>query len=1209
MSSVPLPLAPYPGLRAFRPEEAHIFCGRAEHRAEVLDLLGDARFLAVVGASGSGKSSLILAGLLPDIRDGQLIGVDAETVRIISLQPGLRPFANLADALSAELGATLPIETMLRRGPLGLVQTLDEVENQSNRALVIVVDQFEEIFRFAEMSSAQLAREEQRSAERPLIDGAQNEAQAFVNLLLQTCAQTRHVVFVLLTMRSEFLARCDQFTGLPEAISRSQFLTPRLNRQQLEQAIARPLEHYAASIQPELVNVILNQISPEQDQLPLMQHTLARMWERRRASETTGPITLTLEDYKAVGGLADALNNHGDALCEELARGPHHIAESKIEKFFRALAHHPAPNVPPVRRPISVAQLAAETGLSTAEVRTIADAFRAEGCHLLMPPVTKVRELADDSVLDISHESLLRQWQRLKRWLDTEWQQRRMAEELCVSMQDWERTAPPEKADPVRRFVRWKEAGEAVATRLYRDAAPALFSTSAPTTLPAWARRYGIDWPRLDAFCEQAFRWKKVTSILSKAGVGLVFLSLSLLLAVLEAVRQEMRAEKLSHQAGAALVQEKAARAEAEKSREQATSALAEARRSLQSADQSGQALVSSVEQKRAIELVESGTDLEALTAQARAALADTSARTPEITALVETLVKRGLVQLPETHPPRVSTTGLADAALSTPAVIALKLPPQPAPAPVVSFLKTADGLYVVAGAKGSPVTGCWKASGEAVGSPWSFETIRFVPVPDAAGVVVVAGDGQLRFISGPGHAASTAVNGETIVFGRVIQPSDSRFVLFGTASGRIGLWDPAASSKPRLFNTGLAGVVNGLDYSQTRNAVLASGDENWVKFWLLPRVSKGEFPVSNLPSEAEFFDAGPAVRDVTFSPKGTLMLLPSGVAEAQLRSVAAGAPLVATLRHQERVWFAKFSPDGSMIATSDISGRVYLWDVQAALSARKTSRTDRFFAPAIDPAESQWIRVMDLGPRGFGPDPAILSGHRSRLTALEWAPDGDFLVTAGEDGLAIVWQDPRLRLSGKFKDVPYLLPSHPGGVTGAAISPEGRLIATTGADRVARIYPLRPVMRGKFREWGGPKTTGIKGGGDLALLSEGDASSEKYRQYFLSEQPAKTKGLVFRLNPESFYINARWDYAFTPRTLLRTTKVRVRLLDETGQPTGDFVEAQPVDWGPPADSSYDFDLSPGLIRKLGLHPGQSVELEIPLLSPAAPPPARAAAL
>ena len=230
MSAAPLPPAPYPGLRAFRPEEARIFCGRAEHRAEVLDLLGHARFLAVVGASGSGKSSLVLAGLLPDIRDGQLIGVDAETVRIVSLQPGLRPFANLADALTTELGSTLQIETMLRRGPLGLVQILDEVENESERALIIVVDQFEEIFRFADMNEAQLAREEQHYSDRPLLDGTQNEAQAFVNLLLQTSAQPRHLVYVLLTMRSEFLARCDQFTGLPEAISRSQFLTPRLDR-------------------------------------------------------------------------------------------------------------------------------------------------------------------------------------------------------------------------------------------------------------------------------------------------------------------------------------------------------------------------------------------------------------------------------------------------------------------------------------------------------------------------------------------------------------------------------------------------------------------------------------------------------------------------------------------------------------------------------------------------------------------------------------------------------------------------------------------------------------------------------------------------------------------------------------------------------------------------------------------------------------------
>ena len=136
----------------------------------------------------------------------------------------------------------------------------------------MLIDQFEELFRFRE-AARRLA-----GPATPDVYTAQRGIQ-FVDLLLQTAEQTDRPVYVILTMRSEFMGDCDAFFGLPEAISSSQFLTPRLTREQLAEAIKGPLEQFHATIRPEVLNQIVNEVGSDPDELPLMQHALLRMWE------------------------------------------------------------------------------------------------------------------------------------------------------------------------------------------------------------------------------------------------------------------------------------------------------------------------------------------------------------------------------------------------------------------------------------------------------------------------------------------------------------------------------------------------------------------------------------------------------------------------------------------------------------------------------------------------------------------------------------------------------------------------------------------------------------------------------------------------------------------------------------------------------------------------------------------------------------------
>lgn len=1161
-SSSPRPPVPYPGLRAFRPEETLVFSGRGQHRAEVLDLLGASRLLAVVGPSGSGKSSLVLAGLLPDILAGQLIGVDPETVRIVSLQPGLRPFSHLAEALARELKTELALEPLLRRGPLGLVQTLDELEEEPPEgpslllepdekplppppaALVLVVDQFEEIFRFADMSEAQLRREGGDSAPA-LVDGTQNEAQAFVNLLLQSAAQDRHLIYVLLTMRSEFLARCDQFSGLPEAISRSQFLTPRLNRQQLEQAITRPLEYFDAAIAPELVNLILNQISPAQDQLPLMQHALARMWERRAGD------VLTLEDYRAVGGLTEALNNHCEEICLELVKGG--MTLDQIERFFRTLAHQDTAQVPPVRRPARVIQISEETGLTTEEVRRIADAFRAERTHLLMPPTTKVAVLRDDQFIDISHESLLRQWKQLRVWIAREWRQRQMLLELEQSRENWA-LPEPRKMGPVTWLSRWRSAGDAVATRVYREANSVFFGPKACLQLPASARRYGIDWPRLQSFCKLAFRWKQVTSVMSAMGLGLVIMSVLLVSAMITAVVGMRKAEQ--------------ARVEAHRAMNAAKAALDE--------ESKARAVAKATADDAVSRLVDSQAQAESLKAVVNATLKHEVAPSEEVLKLLQAENIRGFVQLPQTVVSTVTPTVADDL------VAPVTLPPtflSKKANPVLAFLRDPGGLCLLVGAKGVSTTSVWTLQGQGVGE-FAFEATTFNAHETGEAVVATSGGKEAFLILGRNNAVASGPGSQFIYTGKLIDLKQ-KLVLLGT-SGGVGLWMANKNTAPRLIPADKPGIINGVDFSQGRRLILASGDEKWAKLWTIPQGAANEEGTKLEPSKnsQEFYATAP-IRGATFSADGNLLLLPAGVPELQVVALDPRMnSATAVLEHQGPVGVAKFSPNSRMIASADTSGRVYLWDI--SLAGRGMSQENL------------------KAPR----KPLVLSGHRARLTGLQWSSDSSFFVTAGEDGICLIWQNARERLSGSFSEAPMLLPSHPGGVTGLALSPDARFVATAGVDGVARIFPLRPILTGKFREWGGPKVQGIRGGGELALMSEADVTKPEFRNLFLPKQPDGTKGLVYRLNPEAYYVNARWNYSFTPRALLRSTKVIVRRAGADRNDPAQNVEAQAVDWGPPESSGYGIDLSRGLIDRLRLQKDEEVEVEIKILPPVpAPPP------
>ena len=455
---------PYPGLRPFEDEDQPLFFGREAQVSDMLLQLEDHRFVAVVGSSGSGKSSLVRAGLLPAVREGFLLGT-TDWLTII-IKPGHEPYRRLVRALSPATCRTqgakvvptyddplTPDETAtlatLRRTDRGLLTVLDQLAISLGSKVMIVVDQFEELFAF------------RRAGVNRDTVASRDEAAAFVGMLIRSASQPAGRVWAILTMRSDFIGDCEAFLGLPEQISHSEFLVPRLDRGQMEEAIARPaaVEEGAFktfTFEEGLLNRIINDAGDRPDQLPLMQHALMRTWKHAVArAGPDGAVEVTPEDYEAAGGIEMALSLHADAAWNEIKDDP---KKAHIARRLFLLLCDISPDGQITRRRPQVTEIQAVTGASVAEIEQVVRVFQRDDRNFLLPPPPQ--HLTAESYLDICHEALLRQW----RLFAGEWQEeerrdaselRRLAELASLRKQGQDVGLLP--AQDLERIARWEK--------------------------------------------------------------------------------------------------------------------------------------------------------------------------------------------------------------------------------------------------------------------------------------------------------------------------------------------------------------------------------------------------------------------------------------------------------------------------------------------------------------------------------------------------------------------------------------------------------------------------------------------------------------------------------------------------------------------------------------------------------------------------------
>ncbi len=497
MTDESLQRPPYPGLRAFRREETDLFFGREDCTNMMVDRLAATRFLAVLGSSGTGKSSLVRTGLLDALELG-LMAKAGSRWKIVDFRPGGSPLKNLARRLlETEHDAENPyiepkdvdlLRAFLARGPRAVIEWCRSGHLPKGGNLLLLVDQFEELFRYQDYAGRE-------------------EAEAFVALLIESAREADARIYVTITMRSEYLGACALIEGLSDAINAGMFLTPRMTREHCRDAIVGPAEVCAIDIEPALVNRLLNDLANfapwddhdandqldrlmrRADQLPLLQYTLNRMWQRAHERTPGKRVNLTVDDYVAIEGLSGALNAHANQIFDDLGKQRAQVAEW----VFRALTAG-STLADAVRRPTRLDDLISACGGDEAGVRAVVDAFRAPGVNFLVPEYDPQNpKLPLDTYIDISHESLIRQWKKLSEWLGAEGR----------AAQQWRRL--------VDRFgtgemLRGRELANLVAWR----------TETRPNA--AWAKRYGGDYPAVIAYLDKSQRaqnTKRVAAIAS----------------------------------------------------------------------------------------------------------------------------------------------------------------------------------------------------------------------------------------------------------------------------------------------------------------------------------------------------------------------------------------------------------------------------------------------------------------------------------------------------------------------------------------------------------------------------------------------------------------------------------------------------------------------------------------------------------------------
>ncbi|MEW6716665.1 MAG: hypothetical protein AB1345_04065 [Chloroflexota bacterium] len=1025
--------APFKGLQFFDEDDAGLFFGREILTARLIRRLRENlevtfpsglesptngsgeyndvdkqtyRFLAIIGASGSGKSSLVRAGLVPALRkgeplyDGTLPPEGSSNWSVHVFTPTAHPLEALAASLTRTAHTVAETEILIEemsRNPRALhLFSLKLVSGgKGNKRVLLVVDQFEELFT--------LCRSEE-------------ERKAFVdNLLAATSPQSGGPIVLVVTLRADFYAHCAQFDNLRAVLEGHQAYIGPMTEEELRRAIEQPARLGKWEFERGLVELILRDVGDEPGSLPLLSHALLETWEHRRGRY------MTLESYAESGGVRGAIAKTAETVfTQKILPDQQPIARNILLRLIE-----PGEGTQATRRRATLGEL-----IPRPESEPV---VRAVLQKLVESRLVTVSEAG----VEVAHEALIREWPRLCQWLDEDREGLLLHRRLTEAAQDWARlgqdTGAAYRGVRLAHVLEWAKEHDDQLSPLEREFVEfSRFVAERDAALKEAQRQRELEVAqqlaeeaeaRRKAETKRAQQAEQSTTQLRQRNRVITIVGTLALVAAVVATIFGVAAGYWSIQSS-----HNAARAEGNLTTAQAasTQAVAEANTrataeaialwqkataEAASAEALTQSQISLVRELMAnsANLMERDPDLGLLLAiqAAKTASGLEATAIPE----VQTLVYKALEQANFTHVLRGHEGEVFMASFSP------------------------DGKRVLTASQDNSAR-LWEVTGApvAVLRGHTDQVFSAVFSPDGSHIVTASADGTARLWNSDGAFITSLEGHSAAVLWATFNPSGD-LIITTSMDKTARLWQMDGTLVTTL--QGHTNLVKGAIFSPDGTKILTISFDNTARLWALD----GSL-LTTLTGHTNW------VTSASFSPDGSRILTGSYDNTARLWNT--DGTLVAVLRgHSGAVYSVAFNPQDASIVTVSDDGSVRLWQPDGMSTAVLEGHTAPVLTVFFNANGSQFVTASaDSTARLWGEDGTFitsLEGHAGFVNLALFSPDGENIVTSGSDGTVRLWRASLLHTA--------YLTGHNGPISWAGFSPDGKLVLTTGYDNLARLW------------------------------------------------------------------------------------------------------------------------------------------------------------
>ncbi|QDZ40173.1 hypothetical protein FRE64_09560 [Euhalothece natronophila Z-M001] len=1047
-----LGLCPYVGLRAFREEDTAYFYGREGFTQKLIAELYHRSFLAVVGASGSGKSSVVQAGVIAQLKQGkQLPG--SEQWRICYFRPGEHPLNSLIQSLAEETEEQNQLEGLLYQGVEGLVCWLRAC---SEPMVVFVVDQFEELFTLAS----------------PV------ERSQFLELLLGVINYASDRAKLLITLRGDFVTYCLEFSELAALLQQASFfVSPILSEADYRNVIINPAKSVGLQVEPALVEILLQDIGTATGKLPLLEFVLEQLWQYRQQG------ILTLEAYQnQIGGLEGALEKKANAVYESLDAEARRCAQW----IFLALTQVGEEMADTSRR-ISKRDLIVSKYPSTLVERTLQTLVEAnlvvvdldhpqtpegssKGEDNPLPASQPLSEFPLETSIEIAHEILIHHWSTLRWWLEQNrnrlqlqrqleqaaklwhnndqnpdylWQGARLAqaEEIYIKSTD---ELSPQVQEFIEAGIAQRDAAQRQAQRRLRRAQVAA-ATISILGIMATALGGFAYWQRQETLISQVQTLNASAEALFDSDQPLQALATSL------EAEQQLGEITFSSQE---LEWETASTLQNLLHHTHARNRLSGHTETVQAVDVSpDETLMVSASWDGTIKLWEANGELITTLEEHQGEVMDVHFH-PEgerfasvgLDGTVKwwdtegTLINR-ITTNQALNQIRFSPNGDTMITAGEDGAIALwdddgnQQEAFIAHEEGVNRLSfSPDGQFLVSASQQSSVVKVWDTEGNLLEELGDYEDgISDVAVsPDNESIAIATLSGEIQIKDRNGNGNIDLPKQENAIMSVGFMPNGK--VVTADAEGTIKAW--SLDGKQRSSEVSLTahqGAVRDFSFFPEQNILVSASDDQTLRTWELP-------DSENASHEGEIYT-------VAFSPEDQQVATAGWDGQINLWQ---DQELTKTLEdHNESINSLSFSPDGNYLASGSADTTLKIWDLQN--ETQQTLRDHQDLVTSVDfstenqllasGSDDETVRIWDY--RGERQEEWV--AHEGGVTSVRFAPQGDYLASTGYDGKVKLWET-----DGTLKKT---LPAQEPAVSEIAFSPDGTLLASAGWDNTIQIW------------------------------------------------------------------------------------------------------------------------------------------------------------